>query len=112
MHGLLQKLLALSASDWAAWWGAILATIVFAWEIVKWFRAGPRLRVRTAPEMQMEDGCGGLSPEKYITFSVVNVGDAPTTVTHLFLTYYSSWLRRVFRRPSREMIVALVRLAQ
>lgn len=59
----------------------------------------------------MENDRGGLDPEKYITFSVVNVGDAPTTVTHLLLTYYSSWLRRLFRRASREMIVARVRLA-
>jgi hypothetical protein len=108
---ILQKLSSLSASDWAAWWGAILATVVFSWDIVKWLGSGPRLRVRSAPEMQMENERGGLDPEKYITFSVVNVGDAPTTVTHLLLTYYSSWLRRLLRRASREMIVARIHLA-
>jgi hypothetical protein len=75
MHSLHQKLSSLSASDWAAWWGAILATIVFGWDIVKSFRSGPRLRVRAAPEMQMEDGRGALSPEKYITLKKPPAGE-------------------------------------
>ena len=28
-----------------AWWGAILASIVFVWDIYKWWTAGPKLRV-------------------------------------------------------------------
>jgi hypothetical protein len=25
-----------SVSDVAAWWGAVLATVVFAWDVYKW----------------------------------------------------------------------------
>ncbi len=112
MSALVQKLSALSASDWAAWWGAVLATVVFCWDIFKWLHAGPRLRVRTSTNMQMVNDAGTTDPEKYISFSAVNVGDAPTTVTHLFLTFYASRKHRILRRPSAEMIVPSPRHAQ
>ena len=35
-----------------AWWGAILATIVFAWDIYKWWTAGPKLRVSVQTGMK------------------------------------------------------------
>jgi hypothetical protein len=35
----------LSPSDYAAWWGAIIATFVFFWDIIKWKQSGPRLKV-------------------------------------------------------------------
>ena len=112
MNNIFQKLSTFSASDWAAWWGAIVATVVFCWDIFKWFRAGPRLRVRTSTNMQLVNEAGTTGPEKYISISAVNIGDAPTTVTHLFLTYYASRTRRWLRRPTTEMIVPQPRLAQ
>lgn len=55
--------------------------------------------------MQKRNGAGVLEPEKFITVTVVNVGDTPTTLTHLLLYHYSSRLRVVFRRPSTRLIV-------
>ena len=109
MDWFVQKLSSLSASTWAAWWGAILSTIVFLWN---WCRTYPRLKVRAAPDMQLVGGSGKLEPQKYITVSVVNVGTTPTTATHLYLIYYASRLRLIFRRPSQQMIVAKTELGQ
>lgn len=80
------------ASTVAAWWGAVLATIVFIWEIYKWSRTGARLRVTANPEMQQVIPDVGIEPELYINLVVANVGDAPTTITHLLgYVFASRW---------------------
>ena len=32
-------------TDWAAWWGAIIATLVLVWDMYKWKRSGPIINV-------------------------------------------------------------------
>jgi hypothetical protein len=62
----------LDASDYAAWWGAIVATIVFVWELVKWRSSGPRLQ---GTVFQRSD-------EPALDFSLIvsNTGDRPATI--------------------------------
>src|SRR5690348_11158114 len=73
----------MSASDYAAWYGAVVATVVFGWEIWKWTREGARLRVTATPNMITVAGDGSPPSEKMILVRAVNVGDSPTVVTHL-----------------------------
>jgi len=42
----------IKASDFAAWWGAILATVVLLWDIFKWRATRVRLRITAQPNMQ------------------------------------------------------------
>ena len=36
----------------AAWWGAIIATLVLLWDMYKWERSGPIINVSASPNMQ------------------------------------------------------------
>lgn len=62
----------LSASDWAAWYAAIVATAALFWEFYTHFTKGPRLSATAS--LDMPEGC----PE--IQFSVRNIGDVPSTI--------------------------------
>lgn len=64
----------------AAWWGALIATIVLLFEFYKWVRSGPRLRcdAKYGWKIMME---GTEDDNEYIIFSVTNTGDRPTTIT-------------------------------
>jgi hypothetical protein len=42
-----------SVSDVAAWWGAVLATVVFAWDVYKWAKSGPRVVMTVQTHMKM-----------------------------------------------------------
>lgn len=95
----------MSISDWAAWYGAFVATAVFGWELFKWLRSGSRIKIRVTYDMQMTDGTGKLEPQKYFVINAVNIGDQATTVSHLGINYFSTLAGRLFRRPTRRMIV-------
>jgi hypothetical protein len=76
--------------DYVAWWGAILASLVFLWDIVKWIKAGPVVRYRIVLDTvypdskvlkieKIENGeKGELAP--YCHIELVNIGTIPTTV--------------------------------
>jgi hypothetical protein len=70
-----------------AWWGAILSTIVFLWDIYKYRRAGPKLRVGVRAGMLMVPS---TDKRTFILTEVVNVGDRPTTLANLCLAYFES----------------------
>jgi hypothetical protein len=69
-----------------AWWGAVIATFVFVWDIYKWRKAGrPQLRITAAGNME---SVNAGTPRKFIVFRVTNVGDKPTTIETLALEYF------------------------
>jgi hypothetical protein len=87
-----------------AWWGAILSTIVFLWDIYKHRTAGPRLRFTARPAMKsfnvpMYEG------KTLIIANVTNYGDRPTTITNLGYLYFKG--RRFLRKriPDEAAIV-------
>lgn len=74
-----------------AWWGAITATLVLIWDIVKWIKSGPWLRVSVRPntiyhdsarKLVKDDGHGNreeqVSPSIHI--EIINLGLQPTTI--------------------------------
>jgi hypothetical protein len=85
----------MKVSDFAAWWGAGVATIVLGWDIYKWVISGPRLVIKTQPDMQE---VGDLHETKNILVTVVNRGGKLTTLTHL--GFYSS--KTIFHRLVRR----------
>ena len=92
----------MTASDIAAWWGAILATIVLAWDIFKWLRSGVRLKVRVTPNMQV---AGDETEKQLVHVEVVNRGDKTTTITHWAFYEFDSWLDRVRNKRKAMGIV-------
>ncbi|MDF1821045.1 MAG: hypothetical protein P1U64_05720 [Alcanivoracaceae bacterium] len=80
-----------------AWWGAIVATLVLLWDVVKWLKFGPKIKKRVALNTGYFDGAV-VSKEKiengevttrevYCHVELVNVGTAPTTVMGISATH-------------------------
>jgi hypothetical protein len=90
----------MKASDAAAWWGAVVATIVLLWDIYKWKTTGPRLVVKAVPGMQE---LGDRTEKKLISVEVTNRGDRPTTLTHLAFIGYTSLWNRLRRKRSAKV---------
>lgn len=77
-------------TDFVAWWGAVVATLVLLWDVAKWMKAGPRVRSRIQLNTWYPDGRvlnsqktdSGESGElaSYCHIELVNVGGLPTTV--------------------------------
>ena len=98
----------LTWTDLAAWWGAAIGTLVLLWDIFKWMNQGPRLRLKVQTDMHLmsprTDGRAVSSPNAYVMLIVVNLGDRPTTITHVLGRHYSGVARRLLRRPKAQFI--------
>jgi len=82
----------LSASDWAAWYAAIVATAALGWEFYTHFTKGPRLCATAI--LDMADGC----PE--IQVSIRNVGDVPSSIERFTFVHH--------KRDSEELPFVVV----
>lgn len=97
----------MNASDSAAWWGAIVATIVFIWELYKWLTSGAQVRVSASGNMQtLNRAAGRIEDDKLAVVEAANNGDKPTTLTSLVVKHYKSQLHRLVGRPARQFFVA------
>lgn len=94
----------MSASDWAAWWGAITASVVLGWDIYKWRKSKSDIRVSASPNMQTLKG-GHLENDKNIFVEVANNGDKTTTLTHLVVKHYKNLFDLLRRKPSMQGLV-------
>ena len=81
-----------------AWWGAIIATLVLLWDVLKWFQSGPKIKKRIALNTHYSDGKvvskertehGGevTTYEEYCHVELVNTGTIPTTVMGISATH-------------------------
>lgn len=77
-----------------AWYAATISTIVFLWDIYKWWNAGAKLRVEVRPGMQ-SIGMPEYDGKTLIVINVSNYGDRPTTITGVGLMQYAGWIRRL-----------------
>lgn len=92
----------MSASDWAAWVGAVSGVVALGWEVVKWTREGPRLRLRTSPSIRVvPDQDGRLILAVWVT----NTGTAMTTLTTFALIVFKSRWRRWRTKPGQNWVV-------
>ncbi len=87
----------------AAWWGAIVATVVFLWDIYKWRKSGVVLRVTASPNMQTFTGV--FEEPKFVIVEVVNNGNKKTTLTHLVGVQYLSWTDRIRKKSKHTFFV-------
>jgi len=87
-----------------AWWGAVLATIVVLWDVFKWRRTGPRIRMSVRPDMR---GVGEpeLEGRTLILVSATNVGERPTTLESLTYVWYPTWWHRLRRKRDKKFFV-------
>jgi hypothetical protein len=97
--------MAWTVTEIVAWWGAILATIVFVWDVIKWRLAGPKLR------LTVNTGMKSLNIPEYegktlITAEIVNYGDRPTTLTLIAFMHYKNLWNRIRNKEEKSYVVS------
>ncbi len=93
-----------SASDFAAWWGAIVATLAVIWNIIVAIRSGARVQVKANPDMQIFPRQPITGDKKYISVTAINKGNSSTTITH-FCGYYTKNIWNRIRGKKQQFIV-------
>jgi len=91
-------------TNYAAWWGAVVATIVLVWDIYKWKKTGPKVSLRVSADMETF-GIPNNEKKKYITVRAINNGDRSTTITMLACRYYRNWLSKIRNNPNKYFFV-------
>lgn len=90
----------------AAWWGAVIATLLLLWDVYKWARSGARLRVSANANMELFGVYPVATPDhSYIFVEAVNTGKQPTTITHFVARHYSSLIWQLLRKPSSNFFI-------
>lgn len=96
----------MEASIVAAWWGAIVASIVLLWDIFKWATKGARVSVSAAPNMQTLNPIEKkLDDNKLIFVEAINHGDMPTTITHLVFFQYESIFKKILKKAKNQGVI-------
>lgn len=85
----------LSASDWAAWYAASVATLALGLELWTAYRTGPRIKASARSGWRTFD-----DPALLIIVRVTNIGDRATTLSGWGLYWYPP--RKWFRQPHRR----------
>ena len=76
----------MSTTDVLAWWGAIIGSLVFVWDIYKWMKERVQISVMAAEY--------DVPAEKGIRCEIRNRGGRPTTIKEVMLVNYQ---KRQFR---------------
>lgn len=99
--------------DPIAVYAALVATAILIWDVVKWLRSGPRIRVRANPNMIFFNVPDPLREGKtFIFVTVANVGSSPTTITNFGGTYFRNRWDQLRRKPDKQFVVAVPQAAQ
>lgn len=105
MQWLLDNMKILTATDWAAWWGALLATIVLLWDVIKWCKRGPKVKLDFDIRGNMKMYPPPPRNETYISIRASNTGDASVTLTNLAFVYYRNYLKFIFNMKAEKSFV-------
>lgn len=93
----------MEVSEAAAWWGAIVATLVLAWDVFKWKKSRYSVAVSASPNMSIFNQLEGeLDDDKFIYVEVINRGDKVITLTHLVTKHYSDLWHLIRRKPDMQ----------
>ena len=103
----------MKATDLAAWWGAIVASLILIWDIYKWKRCGPIVRVSATPNMRTYGNISDSQKDKtYVVVEVTNTGDRKTTITHLIGFHYKSFFQKILKKRNKAFVVAIPALSE
>ena len=87
-----------SLTELVAWYGAVVASTVLAWDVFKWRRSGPRLTVQIIPYYKPSLRYS----DDYIRIDISNVGEQATTLTAIY-GYNLTRLQILFRRRKKRL---------
>lgn len=97
--------------DFVKWWGAVLATLAFGWNIYNTLTNAPRLKVKLRPNTSYPDA-RVISTKKnehgesrvlasYCHIEITNTGKLPATVTNIEATHADSGKGRLSSSSQR-----------
>lgn len=87
-------------------WGALTGTSAIIWDVIKWRRDGPRLRVAVTANMQIYNKYLGITQERqFIQVHVTNRGTRSAKVSHLVVCPFRSRLHRAVGRQAPFTLV-------
>jgi hypothetical protein len=97
--------------DFIKWWGAVLATIAFGWNVYNSLTNAPKFKIKLRPDTTYPDArvisaevteCGESKElATYCHIEITNVGKLPATVTNIQATHSSSANGRAFSSSQR-----------
>ena len=99
-----------NASDYAAWWGAIIATFAFIWNLINTIRDGARIKITATPNMVYYPPDPVTKGKSYISLTAVNRGNSATTITN-FCGYYAKSRWDVMRKKAQYFVVNTTELS-
>jgi hypothetical protein len=77
----------MSASDYAAWYAAIVATLVLIWDFIKWKKSGPQIKAEAFSGWK-SFGIDELEADSITVVKATNIGDRPTTISSFGMYWY------------------------
>ena len=92
-------------TDIAAWWGALVATTVVGWDVYKWRNRGAQITVTATPNVRTLNVPGISEDDLFVSITVYNTGDQPSTITNLQGVYYKTLRHRLLRRSNMAFVV-------
>ena len=72
----------------------MVATVVLAWDVYKWLTQGPKLTMQVSGNM-IVIGDPVREGKKWVSVTISNIGDRPTTLKGIGLKYYKSLFDRI-----------------
>ena len=89
-----------------AWIGATTGSLALVWDIYKWLHTGPKIDIEVRPNMVAYGGLQySMGKGAKIMVEVTNLGDRPTTLTHLVGYQYASVLHKFLGRKAKRTII-------
>ena len=86
--------------DPIAIYAALVATLVFAWNIYVWRHSGPRLNVTASMNMLIIGGYGEDEDKMFLIVRATNVGGKKTTITNVLIFSYKNLWEYSRNKPS------------
>lgn len=94
----------MSPSDYAAWWGAGLATGAIIWDVIKWRKARTRIKIEIIPNIGRFYPNSNMDETAKILVKIINGGEQTTTVMKVELISYQSRFESIFRKSKNQQI--------
>ena len=94
----------ITVSDYAAWWGAVIATLALIWNIIIALRSGARVKVRATANMKFYPTQSITEDKTYISVTAINKGTSPTTITH-FCGFYAPTFFNLIRGKKQHFVI-------
>lgn len=98
--------MSLKWTELAAWWGAIVSSCVFAWDIYKWKRSGALVKVQATPDRYLMN-TEYPEDETFIFVTATNFGNKNTQINQLVGFWYDSLYHRILNHKSKQFQILI-----